>query len=177
MAEQLILVDRKDKEIGSCTKRACHVGNGKLHRSFSIFVFNSKGQLLLQKRAKHKMLWPGYWSNSCCSHPRVGEPLDVAVHRKLKQEMGFDCQLKEVFSFVYKVRFGNKGCEYEFDHVFVGRWDGQPKPNAREVAEWKWEDIDKIREDIKNTPNRYTPWFRLAFERAVRYSKEFKSYP
>src|SRR4030042_2763439 len=126
--EKIILVDENDREIGTEEKLKTHE-QGKLHRAFSIFVFNSKGELLLQRRAKGKYHSGGLWTNTCCSHPREGEKLEEAVHRRLKQEMGLDCPLKEAFSFIYKVRFENGLFEHELDHVFIGRVDGKPVPD------------------------------------------------
>ena len=162
--EKVILVDKDDNEIGTKEKIQAHK-EGKLHRSFSIFVFNFSGELLLQRRAKEKYHTGGLWSNTCCSHPRPGESLEEAIHRKLKQEMGFDCDLEKKFSFIYKVNFDNGLWEHEFDHVFIGRFNGEPKPNPEEVDDWKWVTIRQLKEDIKKTPQKYTAWFKIAIEK------------
>ncbi len=162
--EIIILVDRHDKKIGTEEKMKVHK-EGKLHRAFSIFVFNSKGELLLQKRAKSKYHSGGLWTNTCCSHPRQGESLEEAAHRRLKEEMGFDCRLKEIFSFTHKAKFANGLIENEFDHVFLGKFDGKPKSNPKEVEDWKWVSIDKLKKDISREPGKYAVWFKIALKR------------
>ena len=162
--ERVILVDEKDKEIGTEEKMKAHQNGGRLHRCFSIFIFNSKGQMLLQKRAKTKYHCGGLWTNTCCSHPRPGESLEEAVHRRLKEEMGFDCDLKEDFSFIYKANFGEL-TEWEFDHVFTGKFDGEPKINPEEVDDFKWINVRVLQEDIKENPTKYTPWFKIAIKK------------
>ena len=169
--EKVILVDEKDNEIGTEEKIKAHQNGGKLHRAFSIFIFNSQGQMLIHKRAKTKYHSPGLWTNACCSHPKPGESLKEAVHRRLKEEMGFDCELEEAFSFIYKADVGNGLTEWEFDHVFIGRFDGEPEPNPEEVDDWKWMNIDELKKDIEQNPEKYTPWFRIAFERVVNHLK------
>ncbi|RLJ08892.1 MAG: isopentenyl-diphosphate delta-isomerase [Candidatus Aenigmatarchaeota archaeon] len=169
--EKVILVDEKDNEIGTEEKIKAHQNGGKLHRAFSIFIFNSQGQMLIHRRAAIKYHSPGLWTNACCSHPRPGESLKEAVHRRLKEEMGFDCELEESFSFIYKADVGNGLTEWEFDHVFTGRFDGEPEPNPKEVDDWKWMNIDELKKDIEQNPEKYTPWFRIAFERVVNHLK------
>ncbi|OLB47327.1 isopentenyl-diphosphate Delta-isomerase [Candidatus Bathyarchaeota archaeon] len=165
MTETVILVDEKDRPIGYEEKISAHSNGGKLHRAFSIFVFNSKGEVLLQLRAKAKHHFRNLWTNPCCSHPRKGEELEQAAHRKLKQEFGFDTNLDEAFSFIYKATDPeSKLTEHEFDHVFTGKFDGVPKPNPEEIDDWKWTTPTKLREDLEKHPDRYTPWFRIAFE-------------
>jgi len=170
--EKIILVDRKDKEIGTGEKIKVHE-EGRLHRAFSIFVFNSKGQLLLQKRARGKYHSGGLWTNTCCSHPRVGERMEEAVHRRLKKEMGFDCPLKEVFSFIYRVDFGNGLTENEYDHVFAGRFGGNPKPNPEEADGWKWVSMEELKADVKKNPQKYTYWFGLVLEKLSEKNLNF----
>lgn len=162
--EKIILVDRKDREIGTGEKLEVHK-KGRLHRAFSIFVFNSRGGMLIQKRARGKYHSGGLWTNTCCSHPKAGENLEEAVHRRLKQEMGFDCPLKEVFSFIYKVKFENGLYEHELDHVFVGRHEGKPVSNPEEYEEWKWVSMKELKKDISRNPGNYTYWFRIAVEK------------
>ena len=164
--ERVIVVDNNDKEIGTEEKIKAHE-KGKLHRAFSIFVFNSKGELLLQKRAREKYHSGGLWTNTCCSHPRAGEGLEEAAHRRLKEEMGFDCKLREAFSFIYKVKFRNGLTENELDHVFVGRFGGKPKPKPEEAEGWKWVSMDGLKKDVEKNPDKYTYWLRVALEKLV----------
>jgi len=141
MVENIIAVDKFDKEIGSIEKMEAHY-KGILHRAFSILVFNSNNQLLLQKRSIKKYHSPGLWTNTCCSHPRYGENLQDAIYRRLKEEMGFTCELKEVFSFVYKVELEDNLFENEYDHVFFGIYDGEIVTSKDEVDDFKWVDIN-----------------------------------
>jgi len=166
MPEIIVLVDEKDNPVGYAEKINAHQDGGKLHRAFSIFIFNSKKEALLQRRAKVKHTFQSLWSNPCCSHPVKGEKLEDAVHRKLKQELGFDTPLKESFSFVYKATDTKSGLtEHEFDHVFIGHYDGSPNPNPEEVDDWKWIAIDDLRKDVAKHPEKYTPWFPIAFNK------------
>ena len=164
--ERVILVDEKDNEIGTEEKLKAHE-LGKLHRAFSVFVFNSEGKLLLQKRALTKYHSAGLLTNTCCSHPRIGESLDQSVHRRLKEEMGFDCDLKEICSFIYKGKLDHDLCEHEIDHVFVGNFNGIPVPNPEEVDSWEWADIRVLKEDVKQCPEKYTYWFPLALAKIL----------
>ncbi len=165
--ERVILVDENDKQIGTEEKIKAH-REGRLHRAFSIFTFNQEGKLLLQQRALSKYHCPGLWANTCCSHPRDGEVTEAAAHRRLMEEMGFDCPLKEAFSFIYKVKFDNGLWEHEFDHVLIGRYDGSVKANPEEVESWKWVGLDELREGIKQDAEKYAYWFRISFERAFQ---------
>ena len=169
--EILILVDENDNEIGYGEKVSCHLNDGKLHRAFSIFVFNDNNQILLQKRNKNKMLWGGFWTNTCCSHPRKGESLKEATHRRLKEEMGFDCELQEIFKFLYQARFREVGSEREVDHVFVGRYNGDVRPNPEEVMDWKWISIEDLKKDVEENPENYTPWFKISLDRVIDFIK------
>lgn len=171
MAEQVILVDSRDREIGEMDKIEAHQ-LGRLHRAISIFIFTSKGELLIHRRAMGKYHSSGLWSNTCCSHPRPGENVADAAFRRLKEEMGFQTELQEIFSFIYKADLGNGIFEHEFDHVFIGKSDEFPFPNKREVSEWKWMSIDHISDEIDNHPNDYTIWFQLIFKDVVRRVKE-----
>jgi len=168
--EEVILVDENDKEIGTGEKIRTHK-EGKLHRAFSVFVFNSKGQLLLQKRAKSKYHSGGLWSNTCCSHPRRGEPLLYAAHRKLKQEMGFDCVLEKVSSFIYKVQLDNGLSEHEYDHIFIGKFDGMVLPNPEEAEDCRWVKIYELKNDIEKNPDSYTYWLRISIDKMISYLK------
>ncbi len=167
--EKVILVNENDEEIGFEEKLKAHQNGGKLHRAFSIFVFNLKGEMLLQKRAKEKYHSSLLWTNACCSHPRPNEPLEAAAHRRLKEEMGFDCDLKEKFSFVYRVDFKNGISENEFDHVFVGKFNGAPSPDSKEVADWKWIDVEELKKDIKENPEKYSYWLKDSLGSALKY--------
>ena len=163
--EQVILVNKNNEEIGSEEKIEAHK-KCLLHRALSIFVFNSKGQLMIQKRNKNKYHSGGLWTNTCCSHPRPGESIEDAVHRRLKFEMGFDCHLKEAFSFIYKKEFVNL-CEYEFDHVFIGNFDDDPVLNKDEVEDWKWIDIKELKKDIAENPENYSFWFKKIINKVL----------
>ena len=164
MQERVILVDENDNQIGTEEKIAAHE-KALLHRAFSVFVFNNKGELLLQKRAGTKYHCGGLWTNTVCSHPREGESLNHAAHRRLGEEMGFDCEVLEIFEFVYKKKFDNGLSEHEYDHVFIGKFDGQPIPNPVEVEDIKWMSINEIKEDIEKNPENYTYWFKIAIKK------------
>jgi isopentenyl-diphosphate delta-isomerase len=160
-SEELILVDENDREIGSKAKGICHEGSGILHRAFSIFVFNSNDELLLQQRSSKKPLWPGFWSNTCCSHPRFGETMEIAVSRRLRQELGFECALSFLYKFMYQAQFGDIGAEREFCWVYVGYYDGPIDPNASEIANWRFVDIQSLNDELTSGASRFTPWFKL----------------
>ena len=160
---KVILVDEKDNPVGAGEKLKTHQ-EGRLHRAFSIFVFNSKGELLLQKRAKGKYHSGGLWTNTCCSHPEPGRNLKAEAEKRLQEEMGFTCDLKEISSFIYKADLGGL-IEHEFDHVFLGKFDGNPKPDNREAEDWKWISLTELKQDIKDNPDKYTYWFKVILER------------
>lgn len=157
----VILVDENDNPVGVMEKIEAHKRGGVLHRAFSILVFNDKGQLMLQLRGRKKYHAGGLWTNTTCSHPRPGEATEVAAHRRLKEEMGFDTELKEIGSFIYRADVGNGLTEYEYDHVFVGFYNGLPKPNPEEADGWKWMDFVDVLDDVEKRPDIYTPWFRI----------------
>ncbi|QNU66199.1 isopentenyl-diphosphate Delta-isomerase [Ruminiclostridium herbifermentans] len=161
--DNVILVNNNDEEIGALEKMDAH-RKGKLHRAFSILIFNSRGQLLLQKRAKSKYHSGGLWTNTCCSHPRPGESTKTAANRRLTEEMGFTCNIYEAFSFIYKVQFNNELMEYEYDHVFIGKFDGTFSPNIYEVEDWSWKSLDEIEIMIQENPDDFTFWFKVCFE-------------
>ena len=171
MPEEVILVDENDVEIGQAEKLSVH-HSGALHRALSVFIFNSKGQMLLQQRAFHKYHTPGLFSNTCCSHPRPGEDTQAAAHRRLQEEMGFDCPIKALFSFQYRADFDNGLIEHELDHVFAGVFDGEPVANPDEVASWKWVNIPELRADVAANPDTYTFWFRHVLERTLEAWQE-----
>lgn len=160
MSEQIILVDEKDNQIGTGEKMATH-RQGLLHRAFSIFVFNDQGQVMLQQRAKSKYHSGGKWSNTCCSHPRKGESLDQAVHRRLQDEMGFDCELSEKTSLIYKVALDHGLIEHEYLHVYSGLYDGQPKLNPEEADDYKWLTLEELTKDITKQPEIYSEWLKI----------------
>lgn len=161
-AEEIILVNEKDEPIGVMEKIEAHK-KGLLHRAFSIFIFNRNGEMLLQQRALNKYHSAGLWSNACCSHPRPGEDLEEAAHRRLKEEMGFDTRLEKIFDFVYEVKFDNGLTEHEFDHVFAGIYDGPVHYHKEEVMDVRFSSIEMVRDSLENEPVKYTEWFRLAF--------------
>ena len=160
--EMVILVDKDDNELGLMEKLEVHQ-KGLLHRAFSVFLLNDSNQLLLQKRALDKYHSPGLWTNTCCSHPRKSEKTIDAAHRRLFEEMGIKSELQPFTSFIYKAEFDNGLIEYEFDHVIVGSFVGNPVINQLEVCDWKWEDLDLIKENLKTYPNDYTEWFKIIF--------------
>jgi len=168
-SEELILVDELDREIGCKLKSECHAGNGILHRAFSIFVFNSNDELLLQKRSAEKPLWPNYWSNTCCSHPRRGESMDLAVTRRLQQELGFECPLEFLYKFKYHAQYGAVGAEHEYCWVYVGRYDGPVDVNVSEIADWRFIDIAGLNEELAREPNSFTPWFKMEWAHLQRH--------
>ncbi len=172
MTEKVILVDEDDNKIGTEEKLKAHQDGGKLHRCFSIFIFNDKGELMLQKRAEQKYHCPDLWTNTCCSHPRPGEPLEEAAHRRIKEEMGFDCPMEEKFTFTYKADFENGLTEHEYDHVYIGKYNGEPDPNPEEAGDWKWIKPKKLNQDIEKNPERYTPWFKKALDKALNHIPE-----
>ncbi len=163
--EPLILVDSADRELGFLDKAACHDGRGQLHRAFSAFLFNARGELLLQKRGRDKRLWPGYWSNSCCSHPRRGESMDAAVRRRIEQELGLDRSLlhdlRFVYKFEYRAEFGAIGSEHELCSVYLARTTGTPVVNSTEIEDWKWIACGELDRQLVERPDEYTPWLRL----------------
>ena len=161
--EKVALVNEKNKVIGVEGKMKAHLA-GKLHRAFSILLFNKKGEVLIQKRAKSKYHSPGLWTNTCCSHPRPREEVRLAAERRLNEEMGINCKLKEAFNFIYKAKLGNL-IEHEFDHVFLGKFNGNPKPDKKEVADWRWAKLKDLKADIKKNPRKYTPWFKVIIKR------------
>ena len=163
MEEKVILVNEKDEPIGLMEKMEAHE-KGLLHRAFSVFIFNSKQEVLLQQRAACKYHSPNLWTNTCCSHPRAGETNQQAGERRLQEEMGLQVPLQEVFSFIYKAPFDNGLTEHEYDHVLIGYSDAQPQINPEEVASWKWLSLEAIKEDILQAPERYTAWFKIIFE-------------
>jgi isopentenyl-diphosphate delta-isomerase len=163
MEENVILVDVLDNQLGLLPKMEAHE-KAVLHRAFSVFIFNDKGELMLQQRAAHKYHSPLLWTNTCCSHQRDGESNIEAGKRRLIEEMGFKTNLKEVFSFVYKAPFDNGLTEHELDHVMIGTFNGSPTINPDEVASYKWMTLEAVKKDIELQPNIYTAWFKIIFK-------------
>ena len=171
MQEHVVLVDRTGREIGTQEKMQAH-REGKLHSAFSVFIFNDVGELLLQKRAHTKYHSGGLWTNTCCSHPRPGETYPLAAKRRLDEEMGFDCELTELFSFIYHTQLDNDLFEHELDYVFVGHYNGQPTSDPSEVDDWKWMNINALKQDIQEKPENYTYWFKLILDRVIEESQK-----
>jgi len=168
-SEPLILVDDADREIGHLDRANCHAGSGVLHRAFSLLIFNDDGDLLLQQRSRTKRLWPLYWSNSCCSHPRRSESMEAAIHRRLDEELGFACPLHFLFKFQYQAQYDAVGAERELCSVFIGRCNGQVRVNPAEIAAWRWISIAALQAEMAGPEGAaFTPWFRLEWERVWR---------
>lgn len=162
--EQVILVDEQDNEIGIMEKQEAHV-QGVLHRAISVFVFNSKNELLLQQRAAGKYHSALLWTNTCCSHPRPGESVSDAARRRLYEEMGIECTLEKAFSFIYTAGFDNGLTEHEYDHVFTGVSDVVPMPDDNEVAAWKYISREELKKSVEAEPGLYTEWFRICIDK------------
>jgi len=158
--ERVILVDEKDNELGTMEKMEAH-RKGVLHRAFSVLLFNSKGEMLLQKRSVNKYHSAGLWTNTCCSHPKPAERIEVAVRRRLKEEMGIAIQPDYAYKFLYKVTLDNDLIEHELDHVYIGLFDDKPVINSYEVENWRFASLAEIKDDIRKNPEAYTYWFRL----------------
>jgi len=162
--ENVILVNQFDEQIGTMPKMEAH-RKAVLHRAFSVFIMNNKGETMLQQRAAEKYHSPLLWTNTCCSHQRVGETNIEAGKRRLQEEMGFTAELKELFHFIYKAPFDNGLTEHELDHVMMGHYEDPPMINTEEVANWKWMKPEAIKDDISRAPENYTAWFKIIFER------------
>jgi isopentenyl-diphosphate Delta-isomerase len=167
--EALILVDGTDREVGYLDKVRCHTGRGVLHRAFSLLIFNSRRELLVQQRAASKRLWPLYWSNSCCSHPRRRETMETATRRRLGEELGLSCALQFLFKFEYQAQFDATGAEHELCSVYIGRSDAPPRINRDEIDAWRWVGPERLDQELAGPEaERFTPWFRLEWERTWR---------
>ena len=162
--EKVVLVNEKDEKIGLMPKMEAHE-KALLHRDFSVFVFNDKNELMIQQRALHKYHSPGLWTNTCCSHQRDGESNIDAGKRRLQEEMGFSTDLKETISFIYKAPFDNGLTEHEYDHMLLGKYNGEPNINPDEVAAWKWMSMEAVEKDMKDNPAIYTAWFKIIFDK------------
>ncbi len=166
--EQVILVNEQDQEIGLMPKIEAHE-KAVLHRAFSVFIFNSRNELMLQQRASHKYHSPDLWTNTCCSHQRHGESNIEAGKRRLFEEMGFVTELEEKTSFIYKAPFDNGLTEHELDHIMVGYYDDAPSLNQEEVKDWKWMSLEDVKNDIIINPSSYTAWFKIIFDKFYKY--------
>lgn len=171
--EKVILVNEKDEQIGLMPKMEAHE-KALLHRAFSVFILNSKNEIMLQQRAADKYHSPLLWTNTTCSHQREGENNIQAGNRRLMEEMGFQTELKELFSFIYKAPFDNGLTEHELDHVMIGYYNNEPNINPEEAENWKWMSIDAVKEDMKNHPEHYTVWFRIIFDEFYHYLEDHK---
>lgn len=165
--EELILVNYDDEEIGYADKMHVH-REGLLHRAFSVFIVHN-GKMLIQKRNPFKYHSGGLWANACCSHPRKGEELMQAVHRRLQEELGFDCEVKKLCDFVYRTVFPDHLCEYEYDHVFLGEYSGEVELNEEEASEIKWIDIEELKDLVVNKPEDFASWFLIALQKVIRF--------
>ena len=171
--DKVILVNEQDEELGTMPKMEAHE-KAILHRAFSVFIMNEKGETMLQQRASHKYHSPLLWTNTCCSHQRKGESNIAAGIRRLQEEMGFKTELKELFSFIYRAPFDNGLTEHELDHVMMGNYSKIPKINKQEVADWKWMSPQDIKKDIAKNPDAYTAWFKIIFDKFYDYILDHK---
>lgn len=171
--ENVILVNRNDEQIGLMPKLEAHE-KAVLHRAFSVFVLNSKNEVMLQQRASQKYHSPLLWTNTCCSHQRDGETNIQAGSRRLFEEMGFNTELKELFHFIYKAPFDNGLTEHELDHVMIGYFDGAPNINREEVEDWKWMKIEDVKSDMEMNPDLYTVWFKIIFDEFYHFLEDHK---
>lgn len=168
-SDSLILVDEADREVGYMSKARCHDGRGVLHRAFSLLIFNEHGELLLQRRSAAKRLWPHYWSNSCCSHPRRTETMEAAIHRRLYEELGLQCPLHFLFKFQYQAQFDNIGAEHELCSVYVGRSGGRVLIDHEEISDWRWVSPEKLTAEMRGAGAEcFTPWFKMEWEQIWR---------
>ena len=166
--DKVILVDINDNQVGLMPKLEAHQ-KGVLHRAFSVFIFNKNGELMLQRRSLGKYHSPGLWTNTCCSHQREGESNIESGKRRLNEEMGFITELTEKTSFIYKTNFDNGLTEHEFDHILVGYFDNSPYINSEEVDTWKWMSMESVQDDINESPENYTAWFKIIFKKYYKF--------
>ena len=167
--EELILVNSDDEKMGIRSKRECHLDQGELHRAFSVFIFNSAGEVLLQQRTAQKFLWPLYWSNACCSHPRAGEESEQAAYRRLEQELGITVPLTYLYKFEYHAQYKDVGSEHELCWVWVGFAEAQDiSPNINEIANWRFFPKEELDQELLQNPDRYTPWMKMEWERIFK---------
>lgn len=168
---KVVKVDKHNKYLGLIEKEKAHQLKGMLHRAFSIFIVNSQGKLLVQRRSRYKKLWPlDYWTNSCCSHAKVKEKIIKTAQKKLKQELGFTTKLKLIGKFRYNFKYKNIGSERELSYIFIGKYDGRVRPNKKEVYDFKWANLEDLKKEIKKNPDNFTPWFKKEIK---ELAKEF----
>jgi isopentenyl-diphosphate delta-isomerase len=171
-APKVILVDEHDTQVGVEDKLRAHQNGAKLHRAISVFVFNSKGETLLQRRAMAKYHSKGKWANACCSHPAPGEGVAEAARRRLREEVGIECDVREAFSFVYRADVGEGLTEHEYDHVFFGDYDGKVRPNGDEVMDYRWVPLGRLRQEVAAKPDEFAPWLRICLDRVAKSYSE-----
>jgi len=176
LKQEVILVNERDEATGSMEKMEAH-RRALLHRAFSIFIFNSKGEMLLQQRADNKYHSAGLWTNACCSHPAPGERVEDAASRRLKEELGFTAPLQKAFTFIYKAGFSNGLTEHEYDHVFVGTYDGSIYPDKHEVKDFIFKPLPEVSEAMATQPEKFTPWFLIAFPQLLTWIGDHPLYP
>lgn len=172
--QQVILVNENDEALGQMEKMEAH-RKGLLHRAFSIFIFDSRGRMLLQQRAPGKYHGGLLWTNACCSHPQPGETVQQAADRRLEEELGIRMEMEKIFSFTYRENVENGLVEHEYDHVFAGEYNGMIHPNPHEVSDYRFEEMHQIRSELEQQPEKFTSWFRLAFPRVEEWIKKAKS--
>ena len=168
--DKLVLVDRKDRQIGVCEKMQCHVGDGLLHRAFSVFVYGPHGRVLLQQRSAAKPLWPMYWSNACCGHPLPDEDVRTAAQRRTQEELGISCEARFLYKFRYQARYSDEYSENELCHVFASDFSGELAPDPAEIAAWRWIAPDELTREIESYPERFSPWMKLEWAELLRRS-------
>ncbi len=173
MTNNVVLVDAQDVPIGVCDKRVAHLGEGQLHRAFSVHLIDSRGRHLLQRRAAGKMLWPGFWSNACCSHPAPGETIMDAASRRLREELGVSASCRFLYSFEYHARFGSIGAEHELCHVLVAQSDAVVSPATEEVSETMWQTRAEISVQLSESPAQFTPWFQMEWRHLLSEHPSF----
>jgi len=172
-SDALILVDAADHGVGCLSKVRCHEGQGVLHRAFSVLIFNGSGKLLIQQRARSKRLWPLYWSNSCCSHPRIGESMERATRRRLHEELGVSCELQFLFKFQYQAQFDANGAEHELCSVFIGRSTTRIQANSHEISAWRWISPEELQSELTtHGAGKFTPWFMMEWKQIWRDHRE-----
>ena len=169
--ENLVLVDAEDQQAGIAEKMQCHVGDGLLHRAFSVFIHGPEGRVLLQQRSAAKPLWPMYWSNACCGHPRPGEDVEHAARRRTQEEFGIVCQPRFVYRFQYQARYSETLSEHELCHVFECQYGGEPQPDPSEIAAWRWIAPDALTLEIERNPERFSPWMKLEWAELRRRAR------
>jgi isopentenyl-diphosphate Delta-isomerase len=169
--KEVVLVNERDESLGTMEKMEAH-RKGVLHRAFSVFIFNNKGEMLLQQRANGKYHSGGLWTNACCSHPAPGEPVAEAAARRLQEEMGFSVSLRKIFDFIYRSEMPNGLTEYEFDHVFAGFYENEIRPDKNEVKDYCYKSMEAIRQNLQTHPHQFTAWFHIAFPRVEKWQRE-----